>query len=282
MDLPVPAGRIVRIPWFPRQERAWLRGAQAGRVADIEALFRHHWPLAYRTAYLVALDAAASEDIAQEAFLSAIQHLDRFDRRRPFAPWLHRIVVNRAIDWTRARTLRAEVGAELVHEPEAPEPSAAIEAPTAAAMPAVVGCPGSFLAVLFGAAGYLPLEARPVEYDPNRLSAGGRFKTASRRLPDGVVVAAWVVRRRRERPRAERGHAGGHRALDAPVEQHCPSTALGASGFRVAYLAGSDLHVVVGNGTDDRRCGATLPSWRPRGNRVPTSTSSRTPSRTAR
>ena len=29
--------------------------------------------------------------------------LDRFDRRRPFGPWLHRIVVNRAIDWSRAR-----------------------------------------------------------------------------------------------------------------------------------------------------------------------------------
>ena len=46
---------------------------------------------------------------AQEAFLAAIRNLDRFDRRRPFAPWLHRIVVNRAIDWTRARRLRAEV-----------------------------------------------------------------------------------------------------------------------------------------------------------------------------
>ena len=33
--------------------------------------------------------------------------LDRFDRRRPFGPWLHRIVVNRAIDWARARSLRA-------------------------------------------------------------------------------------------------------------------------------------------------------------------------------
>lgn len=31
---------------------------------------------------------------------------------------------------------------------------------------------GSLLAVLFGAAGYLALEARPIEYDPNRLSAG--------------------------------------------------------------------------------------------------------------
>jgi RNA polymerase sigma-70 factor, ECF subfamily len=92
-----------------RNERAWVRGAQAGSASDLEALFRAHWPRAYRAAYLVTYDAAASEDIAQEAFLAALRSLDRFDRRRPFAPWLHRIVVNRAIDWTRARRLRGEV-----------------------------------------------------------------------------------------------------------------------------------------------------------------------------
>jgi len=91
-------------------ERAWIRGAQAGSLPDLEALFREHWTRAYRAAYLVVHDAAAAEDIAQEAFLSAIRTLDRFDRRRPFGPWLHRIVVNRAIDWARARSLRAEVG----------------------------------------------------------------------------------------------------------------------------------------------------------------------------
>jgi RNA polymerase sigma-70 factor, ECF subfamily len=92
-----------------RDERAWVRGAQAGSVSDFEALFKLHWPRAYRAAYLVCHDAAAAEDIAQEAFLSAVRALDRFDRRRPFGPWLHRIVVNRAIDWSRARTLRGEV-----------------------------------------------------------------------------------------------------------------------------------------------------------------------------
>jgi RNA polymerase sigma-70 factor, ECF subfamily len=95
-----------------RDERAWVRGAQAGSASDLEALFRAHWGRAHRAAYLVVHDAAAAEDIAQEAFLAAIRALDRFDRRRPFGPWLHRIVVNRAIDWTRARTLRAET--ELV------------------------------------------------------------------------------------------------------------------------------------------------------------------------
>jgi RNA polymerase sigma-70 factor, ECF subfamily len=97
-----------------RGEAAWVRGAQAGSVSDLEALFRAHWPRAHRTAYLVVHDAAAAEDIAQEAFLAAIRSLDRFDRRRPFGPWLHRIVVNRAIDWARARSLRAEVGGEAL------------------------------------------------------------------------------------------------------------------------------------------------------------------------
>jgi RNA polymerase sigma-70 factor (ECF subfamily) len=93
-------------------ERAHVRAAQRGSASDLEALFRLHWPRAHRAAYLVVHDAAAAEDIAQEAFLAAIRNLDRFDRRRPFGPWLHRIVVNRAIDWVRARQLRSE--SELV------------------------------------------------------------------------------------------------------------------------------------------------------------------------
>src|SRR6266699_3001069 len=103
-------------------ERAWVRGAQAGSASDFEALFRAHWPSAYRAAYLVVHDAAAAEDIAQEAFLAAVRHLDRFDRRRPFGPWLHRIAVNRAIDWTRARKLRGEVEERDVAAPDRPHP----------------------------------------------------------------------------------------------------------------------------------------------------------------
>jgi RNA polymerase sigma-70 factor (ECF subfamily) len=98
-----------------RDERAWIRGAQDGSVPDLERLFRAHWPRAYRAAYLIVQDAAAAEDVAQESFISAIRALDRFDRRRPFGPWLHRIVVNRAVDWTRRRTARSEV--ELGHPP---------------------------------------------------------------------------------------------------------------------------------------------------------------------
>jgi RNA polymerase sigma-70 factor (ECF subfamily) len=64
-------------------------------------------------------DATAAEDVAQEAFLAAVRSLDRFDRGRPFGPWLHRIVVNRAIDYARARELRREVAPTSL-EPAAP------------------------------------------------------------------------------------------------------------------------------------------------------------------
>ena len=102
-----------------REERARLRAARGGSLPDFEVLFRAHWPSAYRAAYLVVHDAAAAEDIAQESFLAAVRALDRFDGRRPFGPWLHRIVVNRAIDWARARALRAEAELADVPGPEA-------------------------------------------------------------------------------------------------------------------------------------------------------------------
>lgn len=91
-----------------RREAALVREAQRGSEEALEELFRRHWRRAHRAAFLVVADAAAAEDIAQESFLAAIRALDRFDRRRPFGPWLHRITVNRAIDHARARKLRAE------------------------------------------------------------------------------------------------------------------------------------------------------------------------------
>jgi len=113
-----------------RQERAWVRDAQAGSEEAFARLFRHHWSRAHRAAYLVVHDGAAAEDIAQEAFLSAIRAFDRFDRRRPFGPWLHRIVVNRAIDWARSRALRRELASDDDAAPELADPSTAEATPS--------------------------------------------------------------------------------------------------------------------------------------------------------
>jgi RNA polymerase sigma-70 factor (ECF subfamily) len=112
VDQPLPVSRKLR----RRSEHALILGAQVGAETDLEELFRRHWPRAYRAAFLIVHDHAAAEDIAQEAFVSAIRTLDRFDRRRPFAPWLGRIVTNRAIDWSRSRAARREIGREVDRE----------------------------------------------------------------------------------------------------------------------------------------------------------------------
>jgi RNA polymerase sigma-70 factor (ECF subfamily) len=102
------------------RERRLVREVQRGSAEALEELFRREWPRAYRAAYLVVHDAAAAEDIAQEAFLAAVRAIDSFDRRRPFGPWMHRIVVNRAIDLARARALRREVDPAAADSAEAP------------------------------------------------------------------------------------------------------------------------------------------------------------------
>jgi RNA polymerase sigma-70 factor, ECF subfamily len=111
-----------------------VRAAQQGAEEAVEVLFRRHWRGSHRAAFLIVRDADAAEDIAQEAFLAALRALDRFDRRRPFRPWLHRIVVNRAIDHARARALRREVGEDAAGEPAAPEADPGLDPDLAAAL----------------------------------------------------------------------------------------------------------------------------------------------------
>ena len=93
-----------------RPDAVLIRAARDGSETALDDPVPAPLAASSPAAYLICQDRAGAEDIAQEAFLSAVRALDRFDRRRPFAPWLHRIVVNRAIDWTRMRAARAEMG----------------------------------------------------------------------------------------------------------------------------------------------------------------------------
>jgi RNA polymerase sigma-70 factor (ECF subfamily) len=116
-----------------------VQAAQQGDAAAFEALFRRHWPMAYRAALLIIRDEQLAEDVAQEAFVAAAGALDRFDRRRPFAPWLRTIVARRAIDAARAVAVRREVGDEALGAIGAAVPSP--ERPDARLLAAIAALP---------------------------------------------------------------------------------------------------------------------------------------------
>src|SRR5438105_13478650 len=92
-----------------------LRVRRGSQDAAAE-LFGRHWPGAWRVARAVTGRRDMADDVAQDAFERAFAALSRFDRGRPFGPWLHRIVVNRSLDLLRSE--RRLVGAEGIERIE--------------------------------------------------------------------------------------------------------------------------------------------------------------------
>jgi RNA polymerase sigma-70 factor (ECF subfamily) len=185
MSALVGVGVSVRPLVVERRERALVRDAQRGSVAALEQLFRLHWPRAYRAALVVVGDAAAAEDIAQESFLAAVRALDRFDRRRPFGPWLHRIVVNRAIDWARARSLRREIGLDGPAEPAAVEREDGGRADDLAAALALLGVEQRAVIVLRYLLDYTPGEIAEL-LDLPRGTVNSRLRRGLDRLGEAL------------------------------------------------------------------------------------------------
>ena len=77
-------------------ESILIRHAVNGDAAAWEPLMLAHQDAVFRLAYLLLGDPDDAEDIAQETFLRAWNHIKRFDPTRPLRPWLLSIVTNLA------------------------------------------------------------------------------------------------------------------------------------------------------------------------------------------
>ncbi|NIR44552.1 MAG: RNA polymerase sigma factor [Gemmatimonadetes bacterium] len=53
---------------------------------------------AFAVAYGFLQHAEDAEDLAQDAFLRALERIDRLDRGSPFGPWFYRLLVNAALN----------------------------------------------------------------------------------------------------------------------------------------------------------------------------------------
>jgi RNA polymerase sigma-70 factor, ECF subfamily len=69
----------------------------AGDAGLFEILLRRHNQRIYRTVLAVLGGDQEAEDVMQEAYLNAFQHLHQFAGRARFSTWLTRIAVNAAI-----------------------------------------------------------------------------------------------------------------------------------------------------------------------------------------
>lgn len=111
----------------PAIERALVGRVKQGDQDAYQELVRLHVGRAYAVAYRVAGSRDDAEDLVQEGFMAALEHIDRFDPDRPFAPWLHRIIVNRGLSIRRANR-RREDGVEMDEQTSrAPSPATLAE-----------------------------------------------------------------------------------------------------------------------------------------------------------
>jgi RNA polymerase sigma-70 factor (ECF subfamily) len=89
------------------QEAALVSDARREDAAAWTTLVRCHQEAVFRLAYLLlgsGGDRATAEDVAQETFIRAYEHLDTFEDGRPLRPWLLAIAAN------LARNRRRSVG----------------------------------------------------------------------------------------------------------------------------------------------------------------------------
>jgi RNA polymerase sigma factor (sigma-70 family) len=83
-------------------ESTLIHQAINGDAAAWEPLVLAHQNAVFRFAYLLLGDPDDAEDIAQETFLRAWNHLKRFDTTRPLRPWLLSITSNLASNRRRS------------------------------------------------------------------------------------------------------------------------------------------------------------------------------------
>lgn len=90
---------------FTEPEQLWIEQALSGDQAAFGELVTAYQTAVYNLCYRMLGERTEAEDAAQEAFLRAYAHLDRYEPGRPFRTWLLSIASNHCIDRLRKRRL---------------------------------------------------------------------------------------------------------------------------------------------------------------------------------
>lgn len=95
---------VVTISWLAKRDSVCLYNSSREKVMHIKreeqltALIDSYQNLVFSICYKMTSDYFAAEDLAQDTFLSAYEHLKSFDGCNPKA-WICRIATNKCIDY---------------------------------------------------------------------------------------------------------------------------------------------------------------------------------------
>ncbi len=98
------------MPALDRHDDAELvRAAQAGDRAAMDALLRRHYDRVHAVCRRIAGSTRDADDATQEAMISIVRAIGRFDGRSAFSTWTYRIATNAALDELRRRNRRPQL-----------------------------------------------------------------------------------------------------------------------------------------------------------------------------
>jgi RNA polymerase sigma-70 factor, ECF subfamily len=103
-------------------DRSLVAAAQAGDRAALEQLLRRHYDRIHAVCRRIAGGTRDADDAAQEAMISIVRGLPRFDGRSAFSTWVYRIATNAALDELRRRRRRPSLHV-IADDREQPEPA---------------------------------------------------------------------------------------------------------------------------------------------------------------
>jgi RNA polymerase sigma-70 factor (ECF subfamily) len=89
----------------------------AGDTASFELLMRRYNQRLYRITWTMLGDAAESEDVTQDAWVRAFEHLGQFAGRARFSTWLTRIAVHEATARLRRRGRHVDIEETMENHP---------------------------------------------------------------------------------------------------------------------------------------------------------------------
>jgi len=98
-------------------DAALVDRARAGEGAAFEARVKRHQAAAFALAYQMVRHREDAQDVAQEAFVRVFRGLRDFQGQAAFKTWLHRIVVNLALDALRRRSRQPAAAYDDAREP---------------------------------------------------------------------------------------------------------------------------------------------------------------------